>query len=177
MEPGALTIIAGDETQLFKEEEEDVEGPRLELPVSGDFEVQVRLRHEEGSGGQQACLGARSLEEDGAWLSMCRIGRSGGYDSYGDYKSWEGIRVWGRKEEEPDKIAEQSYSDPDLYLKMVRQEFVVSFYYSDDGDEWQPLEEEYVFRLPSEVNLFVSVNSSRDEGFLARFWDFMLKGL
>jgi hypothetical protein len=182
IEPGALTLMAGDSTLLFKEPEEEEEqflGPRLELPVSGDFEVQVRLRHEEGGGGQNACLGARSFEEGGAALAMCRTGRSGGYDSYGEYKSWEGIQVWGRKEgeEEGDWFTKESYGDPDLYLKMVRLENLVSLYYSDDGDEWWPIEEEYVFRLPSEVNLFLVVYSDRSEGFIARFWDFILSPL
>ncbi len=182
IEPGALTLMAGDNTLLFKEaevEEEQFLGPRLALPVSGDFEVQVKLRHEEGGGGQNACLGVRSFEEGGAALAMCRTGRSGGYDSYGEYKSWEGIRIWGRKEgeEEGDWFAQESYSDPDLYLKMARLENLVSFYYSWDGDEWRPIEEEYVFRLPSEVSLFLVVYSDRSEGFIARFWDFSLSPL
>ncbi len=182
IEPGALTLMAGDDTELFKEEEEGFAGPRLELPpFSGDFEAQVKLRHEEGGGSQHACLGARSLEEGGASLVMCREGRSGGYDSYGDYHSWEGIRVWGRKEGETDGgdwFAEASYGDPDLYLKMVRLENLVSLYYSSDGEEWQSIEEEYVFRLPSEVNLFLVVYSSTSgEGFVARFWDFSLRPL
>lgn len=176
LEPGALTLMAGDHTELLKEEDY-VEGPRLTLPVSSDFEAQVMLLFEEGSGSQHACLGVRSPEEDGAILEMCRVGLSGGYDSYGEWQSWEGIRISDRKENETEteQLARTSYGSPELWLKIVRQESLVSFYYSDDGDEWNAIEEEYVFRLPSEVDVFLVVYSTDSEGFVTRFWDFSLK--
>jgi serine/threonine-protein kinase len=154
---GQLMLITGPGTDLWDDRDS---APRVEYPVIGDFQVQVRLDFSPSEQYQVAGLGLRSTKEPGDWVALRRLSGGGSQQEV-----WASTTRGNRSE----NIATIPYTQNALYLRIWRTEPLVSLYYSPDGSNWTPLAKDFVMGFPDQVWVFLFVYSTSGRGISATF--------
>ncbi len=153
---GVLTLITGPGTDLWDDRNS---APLVEYPVSGDFQVQVRLDFDPTERWQAAGLGIRSAQDPGTWAVVRRVccGQGVYADQTLNYRS-EGV-------------ASIPYAKAVTYLKIKRVGEKLSLSASENGINWIDISADHVFSLPDQVSIFLYVYSTTGHGVLAEFSD------
>ncbi len=158
-EDGALTLITGPGTDLWDDKNS---APRVEYPVIGDFQVQVRLDFSPSEQWQVAGLRLRSTKEPGDWVALRRLSGGGSQQEV-----WASMTRGNRSE----NLISIPYAKPMTYLKIGRIGERLSFAVSENGINWIDLKTTYIFSLPDQVKLFLYVYSTSGHGILSKFSD------
>lgn len=157
IEPGTgnLTIVAGPHTQLWGS---DNTAPQVMYGTSGKFDVQVKVDFNPTERDHVAGIGIRSTENFATWF----VGRRAYYwDQRADViQSLEG---------NVQDFYHIPYADTSIYLRITRDDPLISCYYSADGTNWTPMAKDYVMSFPDKVYIVLFVNSTTDHGVSATF--------
>ena len=64
------------------------------------------------------------------------------------------------------------YVDDEVYLRIERRGPLFTLSYSANGTNWVPLQKDYVFEMPNDIEVYLIVYSTSDEGTFAQFSEF-----
>jgi regulation of enolase protein 1 (concanavalin A-like superfamily) len=162
LHPGALTLIADAGSDHWEGYDS---APLVAYPTSGNLVARVKVVFSPQTDYQHAGLGIRSFENHNVWLTIdrCFDGNAGGQSVYaeGDANG-AGIR-----------LNYVPYADDTVWLQIERRGSLFSLSYSTSGNNWIVLEKDYVFNLPSDVEVFLaSFSSKNNSGVVAQFSEF-----
>lgn len=158
--PGSLTIAADGKTVQWAGTNT---APLMLLPIRGNFETSVGLVFSPKQWDQVAGLGVRSSEDKNTYLRIIR---------FAAFPTGDGISVQGMKNGSPTPGNSIAYKGDQAYFKIQRQGNIFNLSYSTDGSSWEILDRDYVFGLPSEVQIFLLVYSTDSRGIVAQFSNF-----
>lgn len=154
MHPGELTLIAGPRTDLWSNTNT---APLVAYPYTGDFEAQVKVVFTpEGSNWKIAGLGVRSVQNPLNWIRITK----------GLHQEINVASGGGRN------LNYTSYSNDTVYLRIKRQGPLFTLSYSSNGINWIDLQKDYVFEMSDDVEIFLTVYSTSNEGAIVQFSDF-----
>jgi len=151
---GKLTLITGPKTDLWDKKNS---APRVEFPIEGNFQVQVRLDFDPSKKWQFAGLGVRHATDTGNWV-VVRRGCCGQAATF--------IQTLNNSSE---TVTGYEYADTTIYFRIKNEDPLISLYYSSDGINWTPLKEEFVMGFPEQAYIFLFVYSTTNQGISATF--------
>jgi regulation of enolase protein 1 (concanavalin A-like superfamily) len=154
-----LTLITGLNTNMWGDQ---TTAPKVDYPLSGNFSVRVKVKFSGIEQWQAAGLGLRSEINPGDWIMLQRI--SGG-------QSGQEVYITQTHENNSEHILTLPFSKNEFYLCMIRTDEKISFKVSENGVNWFYLMKDYVFTLPEQIRLFLTVYSTTSHGSLASFSD------
>jgi regulation of enolase protein 1 (concanavalin A-like superfamily) len=164
MYPGALTLIAGADTEQYKNNDA---APLVTYPIQGNFVAQVKVIFNPVLHSQHAGLGIRSTRTHTTWL---RISRCMAID-IGGQGIWDISVLQGRGS----FLSSAPYSADTVWLKVERSGSLFTLSYSANGSNWISLEKNYVFEIDADTEIFFFTYSTRnDKGVVAQFYDFIV---
>jgi len=114
---------------------------------------------------QVAGIGLRSSTDWRDWIFFRRTS-AGGND--------QTLSVARTLDNRSERVASVPFDGTTAYLRIVRSEPLVSFYFSLDRRNWEPLLEEFVMGFPDDNWLFLSTYSTTGNGIQATFSDLTL---
>jgi regulation of enolase protein 1 (concanavalin A-like superfamily) len=158
-EPGTLTLIAGAGTDLWQTNNS---GPLIVLPVSGDFDVSVRVEADPVEIYQRAGIGVRSGQDANTWVNIS-------HNYHGVIAGGEGIMVLGNQQGNSSLLNNISYTGDVSFFKIERRGPELSLFYSEDGTNWNLLQENYAANFVDPVEIFLMASSTSGQGLAARF--------
>jgi hypothetical protein len=158
--PGTLAIAADGKTVQWGETNT---APIMLLPIRGNFDTSVGLVFNPQYHDQVAGLGVRSSENKNTYLRIIR---------FTGFPSGNGIVVQSVNDGEPSGGSYVNYKGNQVYLKIQRQGTIFNLSYSADGSSWDSLDKDFVFGLPSEVEIFLMVYSTDNHGIVGQFSNF-----
>jgi len=158
LNPGALTLIAGAETDHWKS---DDSAPLVVYSIQGDFEAQVKLVINSIQDKQYASLGVRSAQIHTTWVHLLR-GMKGNEQN-----------IWAEWDQQgnADQLNSTPYTNATIWLKLERRGSLFTLSYSANGSNWVTLEKDFVFEMPIDTEIYLCA-MSRDKGVVAQFYDF-----
>lgn len=163
-EPGSLTLVAGAGTDQWQMTNS---GPFIVLPVSGDFDVSVRMEASPVELYQRAGIGVRSAQDVNTWVNISR-------NFHGTISGSQGIMVLSNQQGNSSLLNNVPYTGDVCYLKIERRGASVSLFYSEDGTNWTVLQEDYVANFGDPVEVFLMASSTSGQGLIAKFSDLKL---
>ena len=158
--PGMLTLIAGGWTEQW---DKTYTAPLVVYPFEGNFEAQVKVMFAPVRNYQAAGLGVRPAQTQDTFLRIARHFHDG-----------QGLGVSGIQQGKGFGYG-VSYTDDTAYLKIERQGMLFTFSYSTNENNWVVLQKNYVFEMPTEVEIFlVCKSATNNEGIIAQFSNFIV---
>jgi regulation of enolase protein 1 (concanavalin A-like superfamily) len=144
--------------------------PLIIYPTKENFEAQVKMLFDPISNIQAAGLGVRSSVESNTFIRIAL-----GLDpSYGGKRVSVGANTKGVGE----RLGSSVYTDEIIWMKIKRQDDVITLSYSRNGQTWTSVVENYVFAMPTESEVFLYTFSVfNDQSTKARFYDFTVSSL
>lgn len=164
LEPGTLTLIAGGGTQQWQGTNTS---PFIVLPVSGNFDVSVRLETSPVEDFQRAGIGVRSSQDINTWANISRNYHNGISGS-------QGIMVLSNQQGNSSLLSNAAYAGVVSFFKIERRGPALSLSYSEDGTNWIVLEPNYVANFGDPVEIFLMASSTSGRGLTAQFSDLSL---
>jgi regulation of enolase protein 1 (concanavalin A-like superfamily) len=160
--PGALFLTAGTDTVQYAGYDDTA--PYVTYNFEGDFDVQVKVVFSPSQDTQAASLGVRSVQNRNTWLRISRY-------HFGGQIVW----VVGNRNGSELRLNSVSYASDTVHFKIERRRFLFTLSYSTNGSNWIDLQKEYVFEMPNDVEIFLSVYSIfNSEAVKAAFYDFVV---
>lgn len=163
-EPGTLTLVAGAGTEQWQQTNT---GPFIVLPVSGDFDVSVRMEASPVELYQRAGIGIRSSQDMNTWVNISR-------NYHGVISGNQGIMVLANQQGNSVLLNNVPYTGELCFFKIERRGSEVSLSYSEDGTTWNVLQANYVANFGDPVELFLMASSTSGQGLTAQFSDLTL---
>ena len=164
LEPGTLTLIAGAGTEQWQLTNS---APIIVLPVSGDFDVSVKVETSLFEIFQRAGIGVRSSQDPNTWVNISRNFHNG-------ISGNQGIMVLGNQQGNSSLLSNIPYTGEVCFLKIERRGPSLSLSYSEDGTNWTVLEGNYVANFVDPVEIFLMASSTSGQGITAQFSDLSL---
>ncbi len=152
-----LTVISGPGTNLARS---NVTAPLAAYPLSGDFQVKVKLQFTGNAKYQVAGIGLRSRENPSEWIALFRY--------CGDYAKHM-IGIAQMRKGGYDNLLTIPYAKNDLYLSIKRYQEKLSFLVGENDVNWYEVDAERVFPLPADVDLFLYTYSTTNQGLSTDF--------
>jgi hypothetical protein len=160
--PGALALIAGPGTDQWQGRNS---APLILYPFEGNFETEVKVVLSPTEKYQMAGLGVRSAADKNTYLRITRL-----MDNPG-----QGILMQSSIQSTGFRGSFSPYLDDIVYFKIERRGSLFNFHYSSSGRYWVNLQKDYVFNMPTEVEIFLVVYSTTSSrGIVAQFSDFQI---
>lgn len=163
-EPGTLTLVAGAGTEQWQQTNS---GPFIVLPVSGDFDVSVRMEASPVEAYQRAGIGIRSSQDINTWVNISR-------NFHTVISGGQGIMVLANQQGNSSLLNNVPYTGAVCFFKIERRGPQVSLSYSEDGTTWNLLQENYVANFGDPVEIFLMASSTSGQGLMAQFSDLTL---
>jgi regulation of enolase protein 1 (concanavalin A-like superfamily) len=162
--PGALTLTAGPGTDQWQWTNT---GPFVVLPVSGDFDVTVKVKASPFEAFQRAGIGVRSTQDINSWVNISRNFHSGIAGS-------QGIMVLADQAGSSSLLNNVPYTGEECFLRIERHGSELNLSYSEDGTNWTVLQGNYVPAFADPVEVFLMASSSSAQGLIAQFSELTL---
>jgi regulation of enolase protein 1 (concanavalin A-like superfamily) len=160
--PGGLMLVGATGTDMWAN---NLTAPMVTCPISGGLESQVRVVFTPLKDYQHAGIGVWSADDPSTWL---RISRSMDRNAEG-----QSVYVIGHQKGSALRLNYARYREDEVWLRIVREGTLFTLSYSQDGDEWVPLEDKLPFEMDAEVEVFLFAFSTvTDQVSVAQFYDF-----
>lgn len=164
LEPGTLTLLAGGGTEQWQLTNSS---PFIVLPVSGNFDVTVKMESSPTELYQRAGIGLRSAQDVNTWVNISR-------NYHGAISGNEGIMVLSNQQGNSSLLSNTPYTAEVCFLKIERRGFEVSLSYSEDGTNWMVLEGNYAANFGDPVEIYLMSSSTSARGLTAQFSELTL---
>lgn len=162
--PESLTLIAGGGTDQWQGTNT---GPFIVLPVSGDFDVSVRVETSPVEIFQRAGIGVRSSQDINTWANISR-------NYHNAISGGQGIMVLSNQQGNSSLLGNVAYAGEVCFFKIERRGPSLNLSYSEDGTNWIVLEPNYVANFGDPVEIFLMASSTSGRGLTAQFSEFSL---
>lgn len=159
LEPGTLTLTAGPGTDQWQWTNT---GPFVVFPVSGDFEVSVKVKASPTEAFQRAGIGVRSTQDINSWVNISRNFHSG-------IAGAQGIMVLADQTGTSTLLNNVPYTGGVCFLKIERRGSELNLSYSEDGTNWTVLQGNYVPSFADPVEIFLMASSTSVQPLTAQF--------
>lgn len=156
-EQKTIRIVAGANTQQW----ENVDtAPIITYRHSGNFESQIKIEVNPISSFQFAGLGIRDINTNNTWLRIVR--------QSGDDRQY--ISVTGTKAGESFIYNGAPYSSNEVHFRIAREDAVFTLSYSANGNNWIDLQNEIVFEMSDDIEIYlITASTYEGEGLIALF--------
>lgn len=156
----SLMLITGPKVTMW---EGNQSAPRVEFPITGNFEATVRMRFDGKEKTQVGAFGLRSGNDMHQWI---RIERA----SQGEKQQY--VQITKNEGSRGEKIVALENADNELYLRIRYEDPTFSFFISSDHETWQPVTENFVMSFPGPNYLFFTNYSTSAHGQQVEFSEF-----
>ncbi|MBU0648253.1 DUF1349 domain-containing protein [Patescibacteria group bacterium] len=145
--------------------------PKIYFLTDRDFVMDVEYEFDPRVDFQHAGIGIID-PESGEWVRVSRSYDTHSLESPDDQPN--SIYVMQKKDDQILKFNHENYRDVRVYVRMKKIDDEVVFEYSDDGKQWQVLDQVSVDGWSEEVKVYLFVYSTDINGIAARFlqWQF-----
>jgi hypothetical protein len=150
-DPNALTLLVGPGTDQWGSNNS---APYVSYTISGDFDVEVKLKVYALTKWIVGGLGIMSSDDEERWIRIVYA-----LDN----------KVYLNKNGQ--HLVITPYLDHEVYFKLRRQGSLISAYYSASGEDWTILKENYEYDLPSEVKIYLLGFTQLASGDVIQFQD------
>lgn len=156
-----LSITAAPRTEQWEGKSETNTAPMIVYPIQDDFEAQVKVIFQPASAKQVAGLGVRSSNNRYTWLRIAK-----------DHIPQ--IILCLNQEGTAGCANHVNYTLEVAHFKIKRSGTYFTLYFSEDGNSWTILQQDYEFEMPREVEIYLFTYSTNDESITAHFSDFRI---
>ena len=164
LEPGTLTLTAGPGTEQWQATST---GPFMVFPVTGDFDITVKVKTSPVENYQRTGIGLRSMQDVNTWVNFSRNYHTG-------IPGGQGIMVLANQAGSSSLVNSVTYTGEVCYLKIERRGSELNLSYSEDGTNWTTLQERYAIGFGEPMEVFLMASSTSGQALTAQFSELTL---
>jgi len=151
-------LISGPSTDQWSKRDD---AALLSFPITGNFDVQVRVIFDPSKNYQSAGLGIRSANDPLTWIRITRSYFDG--QVFGVGRTVQGVST---------PFTPVNYGSDTIYLRIERRGEFVTLSYHGEGKNWIALEKDHEIKLSEKVEIYlITYSTDTFAGATAQFSD------